>query len=685
MILTIASVMMFLEIRDQALLRTLSDRILSLWLRWGLRAMVIVSLTVQLILIKLGCRRRFSDRNSKTVSFFIWTLYLFADWLAALALGTLLRSRKDEVTNPQVLLWAPFLLLHLGGPDTITAYSLSDNELWPRHFFGMCFQIGVALYVYVKFWTIATAPLIFMAIPIFIVGVIKYGERVWSLFKASSVRFRKFVFSDDKGSPLEVEHSQSPSERGTRLTLEEYLEPKQIKGKYGDLYRAFHLFQVFKPMFADLKLRIYQNLSYVFELDQNKVSAEAAFTIVEIELGFLYDLLYTKIPIVITRPGVILRFICLSFITCTLHAFFVFGNHHDSRVDIAVSYLLMVGAIFLEIYSALLHLSSDWGLYWGIGSKLVRFTKPKEGIRSMAQHSLLDYCLPPRKLNLAAVLNFFDSEDRMGKYLHTGWKDVSPELQQFIYSEIEFKNLSELLDERGSSVFKGMGGSSDDILWSVCEVEFTHSLLLWHVATEVVFHDDNYRYRAVQLEPYCRISKALSDYMMYLLFLCPAMLPEGIGNIRHHDTCTEAMNFALDKFQFKEAVRGLFGMDIRSRSFFIQMGSSRKSAFFEGCQIAEQLQSLVSMFQWDNQDKWKLIADLWLDMLTYAAAECSWREHAWQLQHGEEFLTHIALLMAHLGLSKKIQIVPLPKMLEEADFEPTFHWDKLHRLTSYLA
>nr|KJB28277.1 hypothetical protein B456_005G039800 [Gossypium raimondii] len=605
--------------------------------------MVIVSLTVQLTLIKLGSRRRFSDRNSKTVSFFLWTRYLFADWLAASALGTLLKSRKDKVTDPLVLFWAPFLLLHLGGLDTITAYSLSDNELWPRHFFGMCFHIGVALYVYVKFWTIAMPPVIFMAIPIFIIGVI-------------NVRFRKSVFSDDKGSPLEVEHSQWPSERGMRLTLEEYLEPKQIKVKYGALYRAFHLFQVFKPMFAYLKLRIYQNLSYVFQLDQAKVSAEAAFTIVEIELGFLYDLLYTKIPIVITRP-----------------------------VDIVVSYLLMVGAIFLEIYSALLYLSSDWGLYWlaqqnnrflrRIGSNLVRFTKPKEGIRSMAQHSLLEYCLPPRKLNLVAVLNFFDSEDRTGKYLQTGWKEV----------KTDFKNLSELLDDRGSSVLKGMGGSFEDILWSVCEVEFTHSLLLWHVATEVVFHDDNHQYRAVKLEPYCQISKALSDYMMYLIFLCPAMLPEGICNIRHQDTCTEAKNFALDKFQFKEAVRGLFGMHIRSRSFFIQMGRSRKLAFFEGCQIVEQLQSLVSMFQWDNQDKWKLIADLWLDMLTYATAQCSWKEHASQLQHGEEFLTHVALLMAHLGLSKRIQMVPLPKMLEEVDFEPNFHWDKLYRLTSYLA
>ncbi|KAH1096279.1 hypothetical protein J1N35_013200 [Gossypium stocksii] len=215
-------------------------------------------------------RRRFSGRYSKSVCFLVWTLYMSAEWLATLAL------------------------------DTITAYSLSDNELWPLHFFGLCFQIGVALYLYVNFWIIASKSLIVTAIPIFIVGIIKYGERVWALFNASSVQFRKSVFFCDKGSHLEVEHSQSPSERGMRLTLEEYLEPKQIKGKYGNLYLAYHLFHVFKPMFADLKLKFYQNLSYLFELDQNKVSAEAAFTIVEIELGFLYDLLHTKIPIVIT-------------------------------------------------------------------------------------------------------------------------------------------------------------------------------------------------------------------------------------------------------------------------------------------------------------------------------------------------------------------------------------------------
>ncbi|MBA0864970.1 hypothetical protein Goshw_007762 [Gossypium schwendimanii] len=677
---------------------------LSLWLKWELRAMVVLSLCVQLILIKFGNRRKNSGRHLKIVSLLVWTMYLFADWLATVALSTLLRSRKEQITSPLVIFWTPFLLLHLGGPDTITAYSLSDNELWPRHLFGLCFQVGVALYVYVKFWTLTVTKLTFLAIPIFIVGIIKYGERVRALFQASNVRFRKSVFSTDKASELEVELSHGASK--SDITLEDYLDRKQIKEKYRYLYRAFLLFQVFRPMFSDLKLRIYNKLDYIFELGENVV-AEEAFKIVEIELGFLYDLLYTKIPIVITRTGVILRIISLSLITSTLIAFLlVVGKHGYSKVDIGISYLLMVGAIFLELYSAFLHLSSDWGIHWltsqnnrlltAAGSNLVHFSKPNKGIRAMAQHSLLDYCLQPRKLKLAKVLNIFDPEDNAEKYLHTGWKDVDLELQKIIYThfkekrrkykekQFEYKELLELLEERGRIPLI-QNNVDADLGWSVSDVEFTHSLLLWHIATDVVYNDDHHWFRAGKLGPYCRISKLLSDYMMYLLFLCPEMLPEGIGTIRHHDTCIEAKNFVHDKSKFKQIIRGLFGIDIESRSFFVLMGSLKKSAFFEGCQIAVQLQTLLGQFRWDHEDKWKLIAEVWLDMLTYVAAQCSWKEHARQLQQGEELLTHVALLMAHLGLSKKIQMVPLPKRLQEVDYEPSFYWDRLDRLPSYLA
>ncbi|XP_022714547.1 uncharacterized protein LOC111274181 [Durio zibethinus] len=736
----VATALLFVEIKDAAFLKTLSEAMLSLFVKWELRAMVVLSLTVQLILIRYGNRRKFSGKDIKLLSFLVWTMYLFATWLATVALSTLLRSRREQITSPLVIFWTPFLLLHLGGPDTITAYSLSDNELWPRHFFGLCFQIGVAIYVYVKFWTLTVTKLTFLAIPIFIVGIIKYGERVWALYKASSKRFRKSVFSDtqsfdlqqrpSKGNmkervwalfkacstrfrksvfsdtqsfQLEVDLQQGLS--NGKMKLEEYLDHRQIKKEYRYLQRAFHLFQVFRPLFSDLKLRIYKDLCYIFEMPE--VTAEEAFQIVEIELSFLYDKLYTKIPIVLTRQGVILRCICLSFTVSTLIAFLtVIGKHGYSKVDIGISYLLMVGAIFLEIYSAILHLCSDRGILWltsrnnrylkAIGSKLVLLTKPNKGIRSMAQHSLLDYCLQPRKLKLAAVLNIFDTEDNLEKYFRTSWEDVNPDLQNFIYSRLlqkrqkyrengfDFKYLSELLDERGYNVL-AEHNKLPDTYWSVSEAEFTHSVLLWHIATDIVYSDDHHSFRAGNLGPHCDISKRLSDYMMYLLFLCPAMLPEGIGNIRHQDTCIEAKNFFHRKLRFKEAIEGLFGIDIESRSFFVEMGSRRKSAFFEGCRIAYQLKDLISNYHWDHQEKWKLIAEVWLEMLTYAASQCSWKEHARQLQQGEELLTHVALLMAHLGLSKKINLVPVPQRLTDVSFKPSWDWDRLDRLAYYLA
>ncbi|XWS16165.1 hypothetical protein CRYUN_Cryun34aG0061800 [Craigia yunnanensis] len=705
MLMTIASALIFVEIKD-AIQKMLPEVMLHFLLKWEFRAMVLLSLTFQLMMIRYGNQRKFREKGM-LISFLLWRMSLFADWLATVALTTVVRFRKEEITSPLVLFWTPLLLLHLGGPDTITAYSLSDYEHWPRHVFGLCFQIGVALYVYVlvnvKFFTITVNMLTFLAIPIYIVGIIKYGERVWALYEASNMLVRKSVFPDAKSFQLDIDLHPGPS--NGNMKLEEYLNQREIKDNYRYLYRAFHFFQLFRPLFTDLKLRIYKKLSYIFEME-SKVTAEDAFKMVEIELGFLHDVLYTKIPIVISRKGVILRCICLSFTVSTLIAFLIIvGKHGYSKVDIVISYLLMVGAIFLEICSAILHLSSDRGILWlvdkknrflkAIGSKLVLLTKPKKGIRSMAQHSLLDYCLQPRKFKLAAVLNIFDP-DNLGKSSHTSLKDVNPDLKKSIYfhllekrykyedSNFSFKCLSELLDDRGYNALKDTE-YLHDFAWTVSEVEFTHSLLLWHIATDLVFYDDDQSFQAGNLGPDCQLSKLLSDYMMYLLFLCPAMLPEGIGRLRHRDTCIEAKKFFPGRIDFRQAIKGLFGIDTASRSFFIEMGNQRRSVFFEGCQIAYGLQDLVSMSRWDHKEKWELIAKVWLDMLTYASSQCSWKEHARQLQQGEELLTHVALLMAHLGLSRQIGLVELPERLRLVDFRPSWDWARLDRLAYYLA
>lgn len=71
--------------------------------------------------------------------FSIWLSYLGADALAIYALAMLFnRQRKIGYSSANgahdiEVLWAPILLIHLGGQVTISAYNIEDNELWTRH------------------------------------------------------------------------------------------------------------------------------------------------------------------------------------------------------------------------------------------------------------------------------------------------------------------------------------------------------------------------------------------------------------------------------------------------------------------------------------------------------------------------------------------------------------------------
>ncbi|XVF16698.1 hypothetical protein REPUB_Repub10bG0054700 [Reevesia pubescens] len=47
---------------------------------------------------------------------------------------------------------------------------------------------------------------------------------------------------------------------------------------------------------------------------------------------------------------------------------------------------------------------------------------------------------------------------------------------------------------------------------------------------------------------------------------------------------------------------------------------------------------------------------MWVELLSYTAIHCVWKEHAKQLRGGGELLSHICLPLAHLGLSEQYQI-----------------------------
>ena len=98
--------------------------------------------------------------------------------------------------------------------------------------------------------------------------------------------------------------------------------------------------------------------------------------------------------------------------------------------------------------------------------------------------------------------------------------------------------ISKLCYFRGGEVLKKCYYS--ELVWSV-KVEFDQSILTWHVATDICYQSD-----LDQIQRYpntfmllCELSMLVSQYLMYLLAICPFMSPMGIGMIMFQDTCTE--------------------------------------------------------------------------------------------------------------------------------------------------
>ncbi|GMN27086.1 hypothetical protein TIFTF001_001516 [Ficus carica] len=174
-------------------------KVQKLWDAWDLRVCIIISLSLQAFLLLLAPFRQRSRSGLLFKS--VWTTYLFADWIAAVAIGLITKGLGDHPKNNDDLyaLWASFLLMHLGGPDGITSLSLEDNELWIRHLFGLILQVTSALY---SFYLIATRNKLWgPSILVFIGGSIKFAERTWALRLASLDSFGETALPDPNPGP----------------------------------------------------------------------------------------------------------------------------------------------------------------------------------------------------------------------------------------------------------------------------------------------------------------------------------------------------------------------------------------------------------------------------------------------------------------------------------------------------
>lgn len=744
------------------------DKVVKAWNDNEIRLLVLLSLFLQIVLVIAGNRRKYITHGF--LKLVVWLTYQSADWVATVALGTLSRRqilKENESKFSIMALWAPFLLLHLGGPDTITAYAMADNELWLRHALGLLVQTGVAIYVFLSSWVGKSVNI--LALLMFLPGLIKYGERTWALYSASRGRFRKSMITDPDPGPNYAKFMGEYAARkaeGYRISLGKAVDTPQaahppptadtqIIPEAETLNYAFYFFKTFKKLFADLILSFQDKEDSQTFFTKDSMTWDKAFAIIEVELGLIYDLFYTKVPLIYSSLGFCLRILSLSSILSILIAFLIIYKNQYPTPEIIITYFLSGGAVFLEIYAILIAASSDRMMVLLVDSTRISFLRyvkfilvsilayilqtflpvlfagatfslpsitdlPQSHepeapwfprfVYKMGSFFRIFHAVPAKKRwsNTMGQYNFFSvSLNEKPPWYYTLQKrfGILELLEKYRYSynvnvpnglkAIMFRHLKErLYSSRGDqSVLKQLNCFDENE-----EVEFDQSLLIWHIATELCYYKDfpekskldkrskhelrqwiyNYKVnedsrtatsssssaqqqqqqqqqQEQEMKFKSEISKWLSEYMLYLLICCPFMLPSGLGQTRYQDTLAEIHEFieehksiSISSEGRKEASIRLLNVNTHVRPSEVK-GDRSKTVLFDGCRLAKALQNMGS-------SKWETIIRVWLNLLSYAAAQCRWNDHAEQLREGGQFITHVWLLMAHLGMTDQYQI-----------------------------
>ncbi|TVU05384.1 hypothetical protein EJB05_48544, partial [Eragrostis curvula] len=330
-------------------------RPLSFWNHWATQILVLLSLGFQVPLLLLaGTRRR---EAHAVVKFLLWLAYQLADTTATYAIGHLSVSSVPQ-EHRLVAFWAPFLVLHLGGPDNIGAYALEDSSLWLRHFQGFVVQVLGAGYVVYKHIAGSDPFLLVAAIVMSILGFVKYAERVLAIKYADLESIRSYLKEEAIAEHQHFNPMDIPSVSSGKAAGADQDETAGADQDEIDIRRAHSMFHICKHAMVDSWLESDLDLEMLKALKLEPY--KDMWTLMELELSLMYDILYTKAAMIYTWHGYCIR-AGSSLATAASFLLFQFSDKRDhSRVDVAVTYTLLAGAFLLETVSLLSALGSSW-------------------------------------------------------------------------------------------------------------------------------------------------------------------------------------------------------------------------------------------------------------------------------------------------------------------------------------
>ncbi|KAL6841118.1 hypothetical protein ACP4OV_029087 [Aristida adscensionis] len=678
------------------------------WSTWSMELLLVTSFVMQLVLTFFaGLRWRGASDKLRGV---IWLSYVSADYVAAAALGHLSLSVCGTSGGRQLIaFWAPFFLLHLGGPDSITAYELEDNKLSARSALGFGLRVAQAVFVVSRsiYGSRALVPAAWLML---LVGVAKYAERTLALRRANLGNVRTSIDRQQRWHEPSDDGDDSDS-----LLMRAHSNLDMCKHAIVDSYSL------------DTDAEISKRTTITMPMFDRRSLPKMT----EVELSLLYDLLYTKAPVIHTWHGYCVRALSPLVVTAVL-LLVEFSNkqgrHRRKQSDVVITRVLLVATLLLETASLVRALGSSWTgflLYSRLpkgwirheafcASRWPRFRRAVASLGRLAKvRSHRSWSGRMGQLNVlqlvthekqADELQFWGDAMRRSRSIVVIAEDVkelvfscvTDKLNDFRLSLLkhaaprmhwtddQIKEAAKFRTKRGQQTLTKYH-VEDDLRFSLGDV-LQVGILIWHIGTDMYLLMSGKDLQATQgtrVAQKVRAIRTLSNYMMYLLAVRPDMLPDLVSRKLFELNCKDLARLwsehgtpaAADDLRSSsglgkvEAILPwnwkLFQLYNKHRPTSSSRNKQEELArmvsdpryldshvsvnpyLVRGRELAKKLHDLEASRELDLV---QLILEVWVDILFYAGYRCSKESHAKQLSEGGELITIVWLMAEHAGM-----------------------------------
>ncbi|GKV01683.1 hypothetical protein SLEP1_g14223 [Rubroshorea leprosula] len=231
------------------------------------------------------------------------------------------------------------------------------------------------------------------------------------------------------------------------------------------------------------------------------------------------------------------------------------------------------------------------------------------------------------------IFQFLLLKNLLDEMRYVSREPLTKDLWKFIFLELKDKSkyadnprtIRQLCTARGDWVLKdgAWESCSRALIPFLADVSYDHSLLLWHIATELCYNTNT---NEVNNESADECGFCSNNYREFKRFFTE----NGLGPKQLKRACEQILSIKTNNVN----------------------KVTSQSVLFDAVNLANKLKTLQ---QENGVDIWKLLSKVWMEMLACAAYHCSSHEHAQQLSRGGELISFVGILMAHFGLGGRFQ------------------------------